>query len=101
MHFDAPCYTPLMAVSRMNRRTTLTVPASTLEAAKRLALKRKVHLNVVVNEALEEGLRQKLAVERAEDFVQRMGRAFSGLSEDELLLVNGIHLNEPRSRRRR
>lgn len=63
--------------------------------------KRKVQLNAVVNEALEEGLRQKLASERAEDFVQRMRRAFAGLTEDELLLVNGIHLTEQRDRRRR
>lgn len=63
--------------------------------------KRKVQLNAVVNEALEEGLRQKLASERAEDFVQRMSRAFAGLTEDELLLVNGIHLTEQRDRRRR
>lgn len=90
-----------MAVSRAKRRPTLTVPASTLEAAKRLANKRKVHLNVVVNEALEEGLRQKLALERAEDFVQRMSRAFTGLTEDELQLANGIHLTEQKDCRRR
>lgn len=96
-----PWYISAMAVSPTNRRTTLTVPASTLETAKRLAHKRKVHLNVVVNEALEEGLRQKLALERADKFVQRMSRAFVGLTEDELLLVNGIHLTEPKGRRRR
>jgi transcription initiation factor TFIID subunit TAF12 len=90
-----------MAVSATNRRTTLTLPASTLATAKRLAHKRKVTLNVVVNEALEEGLRQKLALERAEDFVQRMSQAFVGLTEDELLLVNGIDLTERRDRRRR
>lgn len=101
MHFDAPCYAPIMAVSRTKRRTTLTVPASTLETAKRLANRRKVTLNVVVNEALEEGLRQKLALERAEDFVQRMSGAFAGLTEDELNLVNGIHLTERKGRRRR
>ena len=90
-----------MAVSPANRRTTLTVPASTLETAKRLAHERKVHVNVVVNEALEEGLRHKLALERAEKFVRRMSRAFAGLKEDELLQVNGVHLAEPKDRRRR
>lgn len=90
-----------MAVSSRNLRTTLTVPASTMEVAKRFARKRKVTLSVVVNEALEEGLRQKLAVERAEEFVQRMTRAFAGLTEEELLLVNGIHLTERKGRRRR
>ena len=53
-----------MVISPANRRTTLTLPASTLETARRLAHKRKVHLSVVVNEALEEGLRQKLTLER-------------------------------------
>lgn len=96
-----PCYTPSMAVSSRNLRTTLTVPASTMEVAKRFARKRKVTLSVVVNEALEEGLRQKLAVERAEEFVHRMTRAFAGLTEEELLLVNGIHLTERKGRRRR
>ncbi|MBY0507854.1 MAG: hypothetical protein K2X03_28330 [Bryobacteraceae bacterium] len=62
-----------MAVSR----TTVTIPASTLE----------------------EGLCQKSAQQRAEDFVERMGRAFVGLTEDELRLVNGIHLKEHRRRR--
>ena len=89
-----------MAISPTNRRTTLTLPASTLDTARRLANKRKVHLSVVVNEALEEGLRQKLALERAENFVERMSRAFTGLTEEELLLVNGIHLAEPKARRR-
>jgi len=90
-----------MAVSPTNRRTTLTLPASTLDTAKRLASKRKVHVSVVVNEALEEGLRQKLALERAENFVQRMSQAFAALTEDELLLVNGIHLTEKKVRRGR
>jgi hypothetical protein len=87
MHFDAP-------------GITLTLPVPTLDTARRLANKRKVHLSVVVNEALEEGLRQKLALERAENFVERMSRAFAGLTEEELLLVNGIPLAEPKTRRR-
>jgi len=81
-----------MAVSAAKRRTTVTLPAATLRSAKRLANRRKVHLNVIMNEAIEDGLRQKLAVERAEDFVERMGRAFSGLTEEEFLMVNGIYL---------
>ena len=92
MHFDALWYPPFMAVSSTKRRTTVTLPAATLRSAKRLANRRKVHLNVIMNEALEEGLRQKLAIERAEDFVERMGRAFAGLTEEELLMVNGIYL---------
>jgi hypothetical protein len=89
-----------MAVASANRRTTLELPAATLETAKRLAHKRKVPVNVVVNEAIEEGLRQKLALDRAEDFVNRMHKAFGGLTEEELLLVNGIHLVEKKDRRR-
>lgn len=93
MHFDAPCYPSGMAVSSTKRRTTVTLPATTLRSAKRLASRRNVNLNVVMNEALEEGIRHQLAVQRAEDFVERMSRAFSGLTDEELLMVNGIYLN--------
>ncbi|MBL8227511.1 MAG: hypothetical protein JNL98_03505 [Bryobacterales bacterium] len=78
--------------SSAKRRTTVTLPAATLHSMKRLANRRKVHLNVILNEALEEGLRHQLAMEQAEAFVQRMGRAFGGLTEEELLMVNGIDL---------
>lgn len=83
-----------MAVSSTKRRTTVTLPAATLRSMKRLASRRNVHLNVIMNEALEEGLRQQIAVERAEQFVERMGRAFGGLTDEELLMVNGIYLAE-------
>lgn len=86
-----------MAVARV----TLTVAASTLAVAKHLAKRRKVTFSVVMNEALEEGLRQQLASERAEVFVQRMSHAFAGLTEEELLLVNGVHLAKKQHRRRR
>jgi len=92
MHFDALWYSLVMAVSSTKRRTTVTLPVATLRSAKRLANRRNVHLNVIMNEAIEGGLRQQLAVERAEDFVERMGRAFAGLAEEELLMVNGIYL---------
>lgn len=68
-----------MTVNRKTRRTTLTLPVS-------------IRSNVAANEALEDGLRQKLALERAEDFVHRLNRAFAGLTDEELLLVNGIHV---------
>ncbi|MFN7922826.1 MAG: hypothetical protein U0Q16_22160 [Bryobacteraceae bacterium] len=37
---------------------------------------------------------EKLALERAEDFAKRMAFAFGGLTEEELLMVNGIYLTE-------
>ncbi|MGO4883228.1 MAG: hypothetical protein ACLP59_20770 [Bryobacteraceae bacterium] len=76
------------------RRTTLTMPVRTLAAAERLARKRKVTLSVVVSEALEENLRAKAEKEReAERRIQAWEagrRAFEGLTDEEMLLVNGI-----------
>lgn len=81
--------------SSTKRRTTVTLPAATLRSVKRLANRRKVHLDVIMNAALKEGLRHQLAMERAEEFVQRMSRAFDGLTEEEFLMVNGIYLRPP------
>lgn len=61
---------------------------SEFDAVKRLAHRRGVHLDVIE----QEGLRHQLAVERADDFVERMGSAFGGLTEEEFLMVNGIYL---------
>ena len=49
-------------------------------------------MSVTMKEAREEELRQKLAAERAEAFVELMSRAFGGLTDEELLMVNGIYL---------
>ena len=76
------------------RRTTLTLPVKALAAAERIAAKRKVNLSVVVSEALEENLAAKAEARREVERRFRRGstgrRAFSGLTDEETLLVNGI-----------
>ena len=81
-----------MAISTTKRRTTLALPASSLQTAERLAIKRNVNLSIIVAEALEQGLRQQLAAERADDYLTRMRQAFVPLTDEEMLLVDGIRL---------
>jgi len=76
------------------RRTTLTLPVKALAEAERVAKKRKVSLSVVVSEALEKTLHAQAEAKReAERRVRAWEagrRAFSGLNDEEALLVNGI-----------
>jgi len=72
----------------------LTLPVKALAAAERIAEKRKVSLSVVVSEALEKTLHAeaeaKREVERRMQAWEAGRRAFSGLTDEEMLLVNGI-----------
>ena len=83
----------MTSTAAVKRRTTLALPAVSLDTAERLASKRNVNLSVVVGEALEEGLRQQLAAERADEYLVRMRSAFQPLTPEELLLVDGIRLS--------
>ncbi len=80
------------------RRTTLTLPAEYLDQAQRIAHARKVNLSVVVSEALCEGLRAKVAAERSEKVMEDYKKAFSGFSEEEMCILDGIIL-EPENQR--
>jgi hypothetical protein len=75
-----------------SRRTTLTLPAESLRRAERIARARKVNLSAVVAEALEEGLRAQVAIERGEDVLDAYRRPFQGLSDEEVMLLDGIIL---------
>ena len=72
----------------------MTLPVKALAAAERIAEKRKVSLSVVVSEALEKTLHAeaeaKREVERRMQAWEAGRRAFSGLTDEEMLLVNGI-----------
>jgi hypothetical protein len=76
------------------RRTTLTLPVKALSAAERIAHKRKVSLSIVVSEALEKTLHveaeAKREVERRLQAWEAGRRAFSGLTDEEMLLLDGI-----------
>ena len=82
----------------LKRRTTLTLPADTLTQAERIANSRRVNLSTVVAEALAEGLRRQTAAERSEEVLNAYRKAFSGFTDDELSILDGIIL-EPITRR--
>jgi hypothetical protein len=80
------------------RRTTLTLPADSLTQAERIARARKVNLSTVISEAISEGLRVHGALERSEQVFNAYKKAFSGFTDDETAILDGIML-EPVSKR--
>ena len=80
------------------RRTTLTLPSDTLAYAERVARTRKVNLSTVIAEALAEGFRGQQAAERSQEVLKSYQRAFGDLSEQEMMLLDGIVL-EPKRRK--
>jgi hypothetical protein len=74
------------------RRTTLTLPAATLTEAQRIARVRYVRVSTVIAEALAYGLRLQTAEERSGQIVDGYLKAFAGLSEDEIMILDGIIL---------
>ena len=75
------------------RRTTLTLPAAALARAERLARTRNVNLSTLVGEALTEGLALQAATERSDEVLRAYQRAFAGLSETEIMTLDGIILD--------
>jgi post-segregation antitoxin (ccd killing protein) len=86
------------AAGSAKRRTTLTLPVDSLTQAERIARARKVNLSTVVSEAISEGLRVHAALERSEQIFNAYKKAFSGFTEDETAILDGIML-EPVSKR--
>jgi post-segregation antitoxin (ccd killing protein) len=80
------------------RRTTLTLPSDSLTQAERIARARKCTLSTVISEALSEGLRVHAATQRSEEVLSAYRKAFSGFTEVERALLDGIVL-EPTPRR--
>jgi hypothetical protein len=78
-----------MGVSKQVR-TTISLPAASLSAAKRTAKARRVKLSTVVAEALDESLKQQQAKDRAKAAFARYQRAFEGFNEEELMILDGI-----------
>ncbi len=71
-------------------RTTISLPAASLTAAKRAAKARRVKLSTVVAEALDDSLRQQQVKDRAKATFARYQRAFAGFDEEELMILDGI-----------
>jgi predicted transcriptional regulator len=77
------------------RRTTLTLPVDSLTEAQRIADARKVNLSTVIAEALREGLRQQRRAERSAEVIEGYKEAFSGFTQEELSILDGIILEPP------
>ena len=76
--------------SKETRRTTLTLPTESLLAAERIARARKVNLSTVISEALSDGLRTFTVAERCEQVLRAYHKAFTGFSEREMLILDGV-----------
>jgi post-segregation antitoxin (ccd killing protein) len=86
---------PRSTLPLKKRRTTITLPADSLAEAQRVARRRKVNLSAVIAEALAEGLRKQTATERSEEVLARYEKAFSGFTDEEMLLLDGFVLERP------
>ena len=99
--FDAivVCMGPARSLTKAKKqRTTLTLPSDSLNKAKNIARARGVNLSTAISEALAEGLRLHAATERSEEVLALYRKAFSGFTDDEMSLLDGIVL-EPATRR--
>ena len=72
------------------QRTTLTLPSDSLTKAKNIARARGVNLSTVISEALSEGLRLHEATKRSEEVLNAYRKAFSGFTEVEMALLDGL-----------
>jgi hypothetical protein len=80
------------------RRTTLTLPVDLLSQAKRIAGARGVKLSDVISDALTEGLRFNTAADCTKKVLSPYRTAFTGFSEQELAILDGVIL-EPMPKR--
>jgi hypothetical protein len=75
--------------------------ADSLLEAERIARSRNVNLSTVVAEALENGLQIPEAAERAEQVLSAYKKAFTGFSDEQSLLLDGVVLEPAGGRDRR
>jgi hypothetical protein len=76
----------------LKRRTTLTLPSDSLAQAQRIARSRRMNLSTVISEVVFAGLRLESARHRRNQILENYRQAFSGFSEDELAILDGVIL---------
>ena len=86
--------------SPVKRRTTLTLPADSLLQVQRIADSRHVNLSTVMAEVVATGLHAENAKQRSSQVLDNYRKAFSGFSDDEIAILNGVML-EPITASRR
>lgn len=87
-----------MSISKQVR-TTVSLPAAALSAAKKAAKENQVNLSTVMAEALEAFLKQRQAREHAKAALARYQRVLGNFSEEERMILDGIMM-EPRKGKR-
>jgi hypothetical protein len=76
----------------LKRRTTLTLPSESLLQAQKIARSRQVNLSTVISEVVAAGLRLESARHRRNQILESYRTAFTGFSEDELAILDGVIL---------
>jgi hypothetical protein len=83
----------------LKRRTTLTLPSDSLLQAQKIADSRRVNLSTVISEVVSAGLQLESARHRRSQILDNYRKAFTGFSEDELALLDGVILEPVRAGR--
>ena len=76
----------------LKRRTTLTLPSDSLLQAQKIAHSRHVNLSTVISEVVSAGLELESARHRRNQILENYRTAFTGFSEDELAILDGVIL---------
>jgi hypothetical protein len=76
----------------LKRRTTLTLPSDSLLQAQKIADSRQVNLSTVISEVVSVGLQLEGARHRRNQILENYRKAFTGFSEDELAILDGVIL---------
>ena len=76
----------------LKRRTTLTLPSDSLLQAQKIAHSRHVNLSTVISEVVSAGLELESARHRRNQILENYRTAFTGFSEDELAIQDGVIL---------
>ena len=74
------------------------MPADSLLQAERIARASGVNLSTVIADAVSDGLRIRAAAQRSEEVLSAYKQAFTGFSDEEILILNGILLESPTKR---
>jgi hypothetical protein len=85
----------------IKRRTTLTLPSDSLLQVQKIAHSRQVNLSTVVSEVVAEGLRLETVRRRRNQILENYRAAFTGFSEDEIAILDGVILEPASAGRRR
>ncbi len=76
----------------IRKRTVLTLPADSMQQARKIAHARRVNLSTVISEIVTTGLRAETARQRRSEILENYRKAFSGFTDEELAILDGVIL---------